>query len=119
MLNVPDVPAVSIPENITSLLRHLHEGSIKGVVDREHAHGVVLCPGQNDETALQLDVVPFETHDLGAGNENKIFLPIPVKFPPMSSNLNASFQYLITVGLPHFFLRVPHLLMILSNVPFL
>ena len=42
MLYIPNVPAVPIAENIPCLFRHLREESMEGVVDREHADGVVL-----------------------------------------------------------------------------
>ena len=60
MLNIPHVPAVPIPENITRLLRHLREDSMEGVIDREHPHGVVLGYGQDDEPVIQPHVIPLQ-----------------------------------------------------------
>jgi hypothetical protein len=59
MLNIPDVPGVTIPENISGLLQHLREDSMEGVVDREHAHGVIFGYGQNDEAVIEPNVIPL------------------------------------------------------------
>lgn len=36
VLNVPDVPAVPIPENIARLLGHLRKDSMERVIDRDY-----------------------------------------------------------------------------------
>ncbi len=48
VLNIPHVPPVPFPENITRLVRHLQEDSKEGVIDRDYPDGVVLCNGQDD-----------------------------------------------------------------------
>ena len=78
VLDILDVAAVPLPENIARLLQHLREGSMKCVIDREHAHGVILGNGQNDETVIKADVVPLQpqycapTHSRGQGYHDNI-----------------------------------------------
>ena len=51
---------------------------MEGVVDREHADGVVFGYGQNDEAVIQPDVVPSQTqyfpptHTRGKGDHDNI-----------------------------------------------
>jgi hypothetical protein len=55
---------------------------MEGVIDWEHAHGVVFCNGQDDEPALQPDVVPLQpqyfapTHAGGEGEEEASIKPV-------------------------------------------
>jgi len=59
VLNVPDVSALPIPENIAYLFRHLRENSKESVVDGDHADGVILRNGQDDERAAGQQLTDF------------------------------------------------------------
>lgn len=78
VLNVPHVPAISVPENIARFLRHLREDFIGGVIDREHTDGVVLGYGQDVEAVIQFYIIPLQpqyfapTHAGGQGYHDHV-----------------------------------------------
>jgi hypothetical protein len=42
LLNVPHMPAIHIPEDISRFLPHLREDSMEHVIDREQPHCVII-----------------------------------------------------------------------------
>ena len=60
MFDIPHVPPVPVAEHKPGFLRHLRQGSVKGIIDRDYSRSVVLRYGQYYEPALQPDVVPLQ-----------------------------------------------------------
>jgi hypothetical protein len=63
MFDIPHVPAVPVAEHKPGFLRHLRQGSVKGIIDRDYPRSVVLGDRQNDEATLQRYVAPAQSQD--------------------------------------------------------
>ncbi len=65
----------AVPENITGLLRHLGEDSIKRFIDREIARGIIFGYMQNDKADYPAGCFPIAGLPLAVLTEGKYGLP--------------------------------------------